>query len=108
MRSPSMVRSTLCAGNSALVNGLVIGLSEFVMTRLASRASTFGRGLLTFSSSPHPQPRLPSFAWRRSTRDNLDFKIEPMRVRMLRRNLGIRPWPLACPKSRTNGKFTAP
>ena len=34
----------------------------------------------------------------------LDFKIEPMRDRMPRRKLGIRPCLLACPKSRSNGK----
>jgi hypothetical protein len=27
---------------------------------------------------------------------------------MPRRKLGIRPWPLACPKSRSNGKFYRP
>jgi uncharacterized protein (DUF2237 family) len=41
-------------------------------------------------------------------RSSAIFKMEPMRDRMPRRKLGIRPWPLACPKSRSNGKFTAP
>ena len=63
---------------------------------------------LTFRLLPASSARLPSLAWRRSTRDNLDFKIARMRVRMLGRKLGIRPWPLACPRSRSNGKSTAP
>ena len=46
--------------------------------------------------------RWPSFFTGHS---GLDFKNEPMRVRMPRRKPAIRPWRLACPKSRSNGKF---